>query len=383
MSWWKQALAALGLTAIAVMAWAAFLPEAAPLLGRLGLPAGGAAPGPEPGRARDGGGGDAVMVVGSAVTASESAGRVSAIGDGRAIHSVSVTPLVSGRLTSLAVESGAVVAPDDVIARLDDEAEVIALARTELDVAEAQVTLERYEELQSRGATTDVAVREARLAARTAELEVRDATLALERRTIRAPIGGIIGLLPVEPGTQVSTTTEIATIDDRSRILVDFRVPERFAGRLAVGDILEATALARPELPLRGEIVALDSRVDSASRTLKVQAALENPKDELRGGMAFSIDLAFRGDVFPAVDPLAIQWGAEGAFVWAIRDGSVERVPVRIVQRNSDTVLVAGDLAAGERVVTEGLQRLRPGLPVVLEGEAATVATDAPGRVVR
>ena len=370
---WKQALAALGLTALAVLAWVAFLPEAAPVMARLGLPAaGGAATGPEPSEERGGG---AVVVIGSAVMSSESAGRVSAIGDGRAIHSVSVTPLVSGRLTSLEVGSGAVVAPGDVIARLDDEAEVIALARTELDVAEAEATLDRFEELQARGATTDVAVREVRLAARTAALEVRDARLALERRTIRAPIGGIIGLLPVEPGTQVSTTTELATIDDRSRILVDFRVPERFAGRLAVGDILNATALARPELPLSGEIVALDSRVDSASRTLKVQGALENPDDELRGGMAFSIELAFRGDVFPAVDPLAIQWGAEGAFVWAVRDGKAERVPVRVVQRNSDTVLVAGELVAGECVVTEGLQRLRPGLPVVLEGEEATVAT--------
>ena len=382
MSLGKQALAALCLTALAVLAWAAFLPEAAPVMARLGLPAaGGAATGPESGEDRGGG---AVVVIGSAVMTSESAGRVSAIGDGRAIHSVSVTPLVSGRLTSLDVRSGTVVAPGDVIARLDDEAEVIALARTELDVAEAEATLERFEELQARGATTDVAVREARLAARTAELEVRDARLALERRTIRAPIGGIIGLLPVEPGTQVSTSTELATIDDRSRILVDFRVPERFAGRLAVGDVLHATALARPELPLRGEIVALDSRVESASRTLKVQAALENPDDELRGGMAFSIDLAFRGDVFPAVDPLAIQWGAEGAFVWAVRDGKAERVPVRIVQRNSDTVLVAGDLVAGERVVTEGLQRLRPGLPVVLEGEQATVATGEPqGEILR
>ena len=146
-------------------------------------------------------------------------------------------------------------------------------------------------------------------------------------------------------------------------------MPERFAGRLAVGDPVNATALARPELPLRGEIIALDSRVDSASRTLRVQAALDNADDRLRGGMAFAIELAFRGERFPAVDPLAIQWGADGALSGSAATARRRRVPVRIVQRNSDAVLVAGELAAGERVITEGVQRLRPGVPVAFEGD--------------
>ena len=95
--------------AAAVAAWAVFLPQAAPLLARLGLPAAeGAAPA-SAGRQQsdDASTEDRVTVIGSEVTASESAGRVSAIGDGRAIHLVSVTPLVSGRLTSLDVASGA------------------------------------------------------------------------------------------------------------------------------------------------------------------------------------------------------------------------------------------------------------------------------------
>jgi RND family efflux transporter MFP subunit len=151
-------------------------------------------------------------------------------------------------------------------------------------------------------------------------------------------------------------------------------VPERFAGRLAIGADVDASALARPELVLSGEIVALDSRVDPASRTLHVQAALANDNDDLRGGMAFVIELAFRGEPYPAVDPLAIQWGAEGAFVWVARAGLAEQVPVRVVQRNSDNVLVAGELVPGERVITEGIQRLRPGATVVFEGDDTPVA---------
>ena len=372
MAWWKQIVLALLLLAGAALVWARFVPAFAPILAQLGFePAEGAAPAPAarprvPGRRARG----PTRVIGVEVTQADANGRVSAIGDGRALHSVSVLPLAPGRLTSIDVASGDRVTVGAVIARLDSDSEVIALDRSELAVADAEVTVARVAHLMRTEAATEVQLREAQLALDNARLEVRDATLALERRDITAPIAGVIGILPVDPGSQVGTDTEIATIDDRSRIVVDFRVPERFAGRLSVGDRIAATALSRPELELHGEISALDSRVDSASRTLRVQAALDNAEDLLRGGMAFAVELAFAGDTYPAVDPLAIQWGAEGAYVWAGRDGRAARVPVRIVQRNSDTVLVAGALQPGERVVTEGLQRLREGAEIAFEDEA-------------
>jgi hypothetical protein len=71
--------------------------------------------------------------------------------------------------------------------------------------------------------------------------------------------------------------------------------------------------------------------------------------------------MQFPGDSYPAVNPLAIQWSTEGAFVWAVRDGNAVRVPVRIVQRNTDSVLVDGDLPAGTQVVIEGVHELREG----------------------
>ena len=66
--------------------------------------------------------------------------------------------------------------------------------------------------------------------------------------------------------------------------------------------------------------------------------------------------MKFPGDTYPSVDPLAIQWGTDGAFVWAVRDGKAERVPVRIVQRNTESVLVVGRSRRGDSVVTEGVQ---------------------------
>ena len=81
----------------------------------------------------------------------------------------------------------------------------------------------------------------------------------------------------------------------------------------------------------------------------------------MRPGMSFRVVLRFPGDDYPAVDPLAVQWSSTGPYVWKVADGKSERIAVRILQRNSDYVLVSGDLATGDEVVTEGLQSLRPG----------------------
>lgn len=373
MAWWKQFALALILIAGTAVIWARFVPAAGPILARLGLEAAqGAAPAPQRNAGHGGGGGGrggALPVIGQPVGSGEANGRVSAIGDGRALHSVTVLPLAPGRLDEIAVASGDRVAKGAVIARLDRDSEAIALDRARLTVADAEETLQRTERLASGGTATEVQLSEARLALDEARLQVREAELALSRRDIVALIGGIVGLLPVDPGSQVDTASVVATLDDRSKILVDFRVPERFAGRISVGEPISATALARPDLPLTGRITALDSRVDAASRTLKVQAALDNDDDALRGGMAFAIDIGFAGDRFPSVDPLAIQWGSAGAYVWVGREGKAVEVPVRIVQRDSDQVLVAGALAPGETVVTEGVQRLRDGAPIAVAGD--------------
>jgi hypothetical protein len=82
--------------------------------------------------------------------------------------------------------------------------------------------------------------------------------------------------------------------------------------------------------------------------------------------MSFQVTMEFPGDVFPAVDPLAVQWGASGAFVWVVRDGKAVRTDVRVIQRNTDTVLVEAEIFPGDIVVTEGVHAVRNGAPVTI-----------------
>lgn len=356
----------------AVVAWAMWLPASHAILDRagllepmvrLGVPI--AREAQITGPAAGAGGMRGPLIVTTApVVQAELSDRIAAIGTGEALHSVVLLPEVSGRLAEIRVQAGDRVQAGTVVARLDSDAEQIARDRAALLLDEARATAERLARLQVSGTATEVQIREASLAVRTAELGVRQAEFDLSRREIVAPITGWIGIIAPEVGAQITPSTAIARIDDRSMILVDFSVPERLVGRIAPGDRLNLTLLARGEEQLEGRIRNIDSRVDQASRSLRVVGELANPDDALRAGMAFSISMTLPGTLVPAVDPLAIQWGNEGSFVWAVREGRVTRVPVRILQRSEGVVLVRGALEPGEHVVREGVQSLREGFEV-------------------
>jgi multidrug efflux pump subunit AcrA (membrane-fusion protein) len=92
--------------------------------------------------------------------------------------------------------------------------------------------------------------------------------------------------------------------------------------------------------------------------------------------MSFTVSMQFAGQSHVTVNPLAVQWGSDGAYVWRVTDGKAEKVPVRIVQRNTETVLVAGEIAQGDSVVTEGIDGLKPGAEVRLSGDTAPPDAD-------
>jgi RND family efflux transporter MFP subunit len=380
MSLWKQLLVSLVVIAAAVVLWARFFPGAPEVLARYGLewmaPEGAAErqAGPEgvPG------GPPTAAVVTAQIGVATINDRLVAIGTGRALNSVSVTPFSAGRLTDILVQSGSRVAAGDVIATLDADAEEIALDRARIALEDANSRLERVKALRATNTVTAVQQTEAELTVSNARLAVRDAELTLERRSIRAPISGIVGIIPVTVGNYMTQESVIATIDDRSRIIVDFWVAERFAGMVTVGQPVSAASVARPTDGFDGVVSAVDSRIDAQSRTLQVQASIDNAADALRAGMSFQIAMGFPGDTYPSVSPLSVQWGAEGAFVWVIEDGLARRVPVRIIQRNTDSVLVAGELGEGGAVVTEGIHAVREGAPVrIVNRETGGIPTAA------
>lgn len=374
---WKQLLVGSVLVAAGVVLWGRFSPGAGDILEAAGLPESMVAvlaPASESaadgeGQGRRGAFGGPTLVATKPVSMALVNDRLNAIGDGESIRSATVTPYASGNLVEIPVNSGDRVEEGQIIARLDSEEQRIAADQARLTRDRARDKLTRYEGLRSSSAITAVELKDAEAELRAAELALQAAELNLSRRDIRAPFAGVIGIMLVNIGDYVTTATEIARVDDRSEILVDFWVPERFATRVRVGAPVTATAIARPGETFTGSIQAVDNRIDQESRTLRIRARIDNPEDVLRAGMSFKVQMRFEGDRYPSVDPLALQWSAEGSYVWRVEDGKTERVPVIIIQRNPDKVLVKAALAEDDVVVIEGLQRLREGSDVQFAGE--------------
>jgi RND family efflux transporter MFP subunit len=390
----RQLLISLVVLVIAGFAYVWFVPGAAETLQRFGIPVPaeaapatqGQTPGGQSGQAAQGGGQQAqqgqrpgsgqggggrrgareMVVVTAPVTVASINDKLTAIGEGEAAHSVTVMSPSTGTLRELKVSPGEMVTAGTEIGTLDADSEQIAFDRAALAKKDADATLSRTQELAAANAATAVQINAAQLAADNAALEFANAKLALDKRTIVSPIAGSVGLFQVSPGNAVSAQSIVTTIEDTAHIRISFWVPERYASAIAVGAPVEVSAVALPGEKMTGEIVAVDNRIDPASRTLKVQAQIANDSGKLKPGMSFSVSLAFPGEQFPAVDPLSIQWSSDGAYLWKYADGKVERLLVEIIQRNSDGVLVKGDLKQGDQVVTQGLQQLTAGASVRL-----------------
>ena len=401
----KQGVALLVVLLVAGGLWLAFFPGAGHVLARLGFAAqtGAGEVSQAGGKPADGAQKPAAASAGAAAGGKGGAGgrgprittvvvkpagteilnsRVSALGTAAAQSAVTVMPKDSGQVTQVLIASGAKVKAGEVIATLDNQTQQIAFDKAQAANDDAQRSLVRNDALVKSQAVAESQSQAVQLAATMAELNLRTARQDLDDRSIIAPIDGVVGILDVTVGSEVTPQTVFARIEDASVLHVDFWLPERLSGAVALGDLAQMVAVSRPQDVLSGRVVALDNQIDTASGTFRVQAALDNSAGRLRPGMALTVSLDFPGESFVTVDPLSVQWGSDGAYVWRVKDNKVEKAQVRIVQRNTESVLVAGDLAAGDSVVTEGLDGLKAGAEVKIFGapepEAATANAAAP-----
>lgn len=380
----RQAFVFLCVLAAGLYIWIAYVPAAQPFLQRTGLyDLLGIKPAQSSAAEQGGGwrGGGATDVIVARVSERAQTEQVSALGDGRARRSVTVRSNAVGVIKDLALVSGGYVEAGSSIVKLEDENEQIALEQAKITLENARAEAERISRLQSSGTISAVRLREVELALRSAELGLRQAEFNLAQRQILAPFSGWVGIINLEEGDRVNAQDVLVVLTDRSYILIDFRVPEHVVTKIKVGQSFDVRPVGVGDQPLKGEIRAIDSVVDRASRTLLVRGHVPNDADALRAGMAFSISLSFPGDTVLSIAPLAVQWSSEGPFVWVVRDGKAMRAPVVLEQRASDEVLVTSSLLkAGDIVVTEGVQSLRDGAevtPVNLEAEAREPAPEA------
>lgn len=288
--------------------------------------------------------------------------RVKAVGTARALRSASLHPAATGLVEAVNFTADGHVEQGDVLLELDRAAEELAVDLARVRLADAERVFRRLQRLSATGATAQVALDEARTALEAARIELKRAEVALEDRFVLAPFSGRIGLTEIDVGDRVGPDTEIATLDDRRTLLIRFEVPEVLLGRIGVGETVNVAPWADAAGPVTGAVVDVGSRVSERTRTFVVRARIRNPDDRLRPGMSFRVTVDVDGHIHPEVPEVAVQWGGDGSYLWALTDGTARRVPAVIVQRQGGRVLVDADLRRGDLVVVEGLHRMREGV---------------------
>ena len=310
-------------------------------------------------------GGYAPAVTLAAAEAASVGKTLDVIGEGRALKSVALTSEATGIVAEVAIAPGAHVSKGDVLLRLDDQEQRIALDRARAQYPIAKDNADRYASLAKTEAASPLEAEAAFNNFKAVEAELRAAQFAVQQRTISAPFDGVIGLTEIEPGDYVRAGDMVTTLDDTSSIVVEFAIPQEAASSISIGQDVRARLASGGGEPKEGRVTAIDSRVNAATRTLKVEATFDNADGALLPGAIFAVSTTSAGAPAVSVPGLAIQWDRSGPFVWKRGpDGNAVRADINILQRTDDVVLVEGAVKPGDAVVSEGADRVRLGLPL-------------------
>jgi RND family efflux transporter MFP subunit len=311
--------------------------------------------------------------------------QIQAIGTGEALRAASLYPATAGEVVEILFEAGQRVEQGAPLVHLNDKHERLAVRLAQVAEKNARRQVKRLEKLAPSGAVSVVRLESAQAELESASLRIAQARAELDDKTLFAPFAGVIGLSQVDKGDRVTEATMIATLDDRSSLLVAFDLSEEYTSRIGLGDPIVVRPWATADHDLRGAVHAIDSRIDPVTRSLRVEARIPNPDGAIRPGTSFEVRLTFTGRSYPSVREVAVLWSRDGAYVWRVVEGRAQKVFVKVIRRDHGRVLVDGPLRVGDLIVVEGVQGLRNGQlvePVPYgKGQAGAAAPSGTGGV--
>ncbi len=310
---------------------------------------------------------DVPVIVAKAIQ-QELVDRVEALGTLRANEQVAVTAQITEIVTALHFEDGQRVQAGDVLAEMTSAEEAAQLREAEAMVRESKEQLDRAAPLAERGVSSEAVLSERRRNYETALAQVEAVKSRLADRRLEAPFGGVVGLRRVSVGALVQPGTVITTIDDDSRMKLDFTVPATYLAALKTGLAIEASAAAFSDRSFEGQIAGIDSRVDPNTRSITVRAIIPNEDRLLKAGLLMTVEVLKNRRLAIIVPEEAVIARGQEAAVYVvdpkIDSPKVERREVRLGARQKGIVEIVSGLREGEFVITDGALRVTPGRAV-------------------
>ena len=292
--------------------------------------------------------------------------NVSTVGTLAANEAISVVSELSRRLVSIAVAEGTDVEKGDLLFKLDDADLGAKLAELEVQRQLSARTEERQRALLTydKKALSQQAYDQALAELHGIEAQMDSLRVTLAKTEIRAPFRARVGLRRVSEGAWITPDIVMTTLQDTSRIKVDFSVPECHAGAVAIGTRFSFRVASRSE-DFDGAVIAIEPVIDAPTRSLMVRGLADNTKGVLIPGAFATVEIPIERPLAGILVPAqAIIPAATGYSVYALRDGRAALQEVEIGLRTRDSVEVVRGLKAGDTVLTSNLLRLRPGVRV-------------------
>lgn len=296
------------------------------------------------------------------------------IGTATAIQGVTVSADLPGTVDKIHFDSGTWVHEGDVLVELDTRQERAQLAAVEAQRDLARINFDRMQQLVKEGVIARTEYDNATAQQKATEAQVGEIRATIARKTIRAPFTGLLGIRQVSLGQYLAAGQAIVPLQSLNPIYVDFGIPQQAAPQIKIGGKLRVTSKDLPGVELTGQVTALDSVVDEATRNVQVQATLSNPSGKLRPGMFLQVEVALGAS--RQVVPLpasAINYAPYGDSVYVVTDlkdpkggtyRGVRQQFVKVEGSRGDQVAVVSGIEPGQEVVSSGVFKLRNGAAV-------------------
>lgn len=325
-----------------------------------------------------------------------------AVGTVRPVRGAELSTELPGVVESFGFQSGQDVAQGDLIAQLRVKADVATLRAAESQYQLARTTFERAKAQNAVNliSKADYDAAQANLNSARAEYEAQKA--GVDKRSIRAPFAGRLGIIMANIGQYVDAGQRIVTLQALDPVFVDFSLPQQALSQIATGQAVATTVDAYPDLRFTGTIQAIDPKVDERTRNVSVRAAFQNPERKLLPGMftRIAVDIG-EPQRYLTLPQTAVTYNPYGETVYVIVQRGQENLPdpnapkealqpappagekkpadgdakpdntrvarqvfIAVGGRRGDQVAILRGLKEGDEVVTSGQLKLRNGMPV-------------------
>ena len=301
------------------------------------------------------------------------------IGTAAAIQGVTVSADLPGTVAQINFESGKQVHAGDVLVELDTRQERAQLAAAIAQRDLARINFKRTQELVKQGVMAQTDFDNTSAQQKSAEAQVGEIQATIDRKTIRAPFSGILGLRQINLGQYLAAGQAIVPLQKVDPIYVNFGVPQQSAPLMRSGRVLSVTSDDLPGAKFTGRVTAIDDVIDETTRNIQVQATLPNPEGKLRPGMFVQVQVVLGAsrDVI-TLPASAINYAPYGDSVFVVTQltdpkgktyRGVRQQFVKVDGSRGDQVAVVSGINPGDEVVTSGVFKLRNGAAVFVNNK--------------